>query len=200
MKKYLAMKASAGSGKTFALTVRYITLMLKGANPSSILALTFTNKAANEMSERVFKTIKTLGEDETYLEQISLTANLSKEQVLEKKELLLESFLNSELSIYTIDKFVNKILREFSGYLGISDDFNIKEDDLEKLSYHFLKSLELKEFEELIDFSYNESKKFSSIFDLFRILLEKNEEFETVSVDPKLIALQKDIALQKALR
>ncbi|MCG3718387.1 UvrD-helicase domain-containing protein, partial [Aliarcobacter butzleri] len=52
MKNYLALKASAGSGKTFALTVRYICLLLLGAKPNEILTLTFTNKAANEMSER----------------------------------------------------------------------------------------------------------------------------------------------------
>ena len=49
MKKYLALKASAGSGKTFALTVRYISLLLLGAKPNEILTLTFTNKAANEI-------------------------------------------------------------------------------------------------------------------------------------------------------
>ena len=64
MKKYLALKASAGSGKTFALTVRYITLLLLGAKPNEILTLTFTNKAANEMSERIYKTLLTLGDDE----------------------------------------------------------------------------------------------------------------------------------------
>ena len=57
MKKYLALKASAGSGKTFALTVRYISLLLLGAKPNEILTLTFTNKAANEMSERIYKTL-----------------------------------------------------------------------------------------------------------------------------------------------
>ena len=70
MKKYLALKASAGSGKTFALTVRYITLMLLGAKANEILTLTFTNKAANEMSERIYKTLLTLGDDEAYLNAI----------------------------------------------------------------------------------------------------------------------------------
>ena len=200
MKKYLALKASAGSGKTFALTVRYISLLLKGANPTEILALTFTNKAANEMSERVFKTLKNLGNDEIYLEQISKVSELSIEEIVSKKENLINLYLNSELSIYTIDKFVNKILREFSGYIGVDDDFSIKQDNVENLSYKFLQTLSLENFDKLITFSYYESKKFNSIFDIFQNLNEKNEKFDVVNIEEKLIPLQKNIALNIACK
>ncbi len=200
MKKFLALKASAGSGKTFALTVRYISLLLKGATPSSILALTFTNKAANEMGERVFKTLNNLGNDEIYLNEISKLSGFSKDEILNRKTLLVDIYLNSELSIYTIDKFVNKILREFCGYIGVSDDFAIQEDDIENLSYKFLQSLNLEQFEKLIDFSYYESKKFNSIFELFKILIEKNEKIETIDIDLKLISLQKELALNIAFK
>ena len=152
MKKYLALKASAGSGKTFALTVRYITLLLLGAKPNEILTLTFTNKAANEMSERIYKTLLTLGDDEAYLSAIEKQSGLSKQEILGKKGFLVKSFSSATLSIFTIDKFVNKILREFCGYIGISDDFEIKEDDIEALSMKFLQSLNSTQFETLIDF------------------------------------------------
>lgn len=85
MKKYLALKASAGSGKTFALTVRYICLLLLDAKPNEILTLTFTNKAANEMSERIYHTLLHLGEDEAYLEAIMIQSQLSQEEILNKK-------------------------------------------------------------------------------------------------------------------
>lgn len=200
MKNFLALKASAGSGKTFALTVRYISLLLKGANPNEILALTFTNKAANEMSERVFKTLNTLGNDEIYLKEISKLSGFSENEILSKKALLIDKYLNSELSIYTIDKFINKILREFCGYIGLSDDFSIQEDDIENLSYKFLQSLDIEEFDKLINFSYHESKKFTSIFDLFKILIEKNEKIDTLNIDLKLITLQKELALNIAFK
>lgn len=200
MKKYLALKASAGSGKTFALTVRYITLLLLDAKPSEILTLTFTNKAANEMSERIYKTLLTLGDDEAYLSAIIKQSGLEKKDILGKKPFLIKSFSSATLSIFTIDKFVNKILREFCGYIGISDDFEIKEDDIETLSMKFLQSLDSKQFETLIDFSHYEKKKFNSIFDLFKKLLEKNETVEVLNIDAKLIELQKDILMKNAFK
>ncbi|MFX4218883.1 RecB-like helicase [Aliarcobacter butzleri] len=200
MKNYLALKASAGSGKTFALTVRYICLLLLGAKPNEILTLTFTNKAANEMSERIYKTLLTLGDDEAYLNAIENEVNLSKEEVLGKKNILIKQFSNANLSIFTIDKFVNKILREFCGYIGISDDFEIKNDDIEKLSYEFLKSLNEKDFQTLIDLSFYEKKKFNSIFELFKTILEKNENIEVINIDASLIELQKENILKEAFK
>ncbi len=196
MKKYLALKASAGSGKTFALAVRYLSLLLQGAKPEEILTLTFTNKAANEMSERIYKTLLTLGDDEAYLKAISLSSSLEEKEVLSKKNYLVKSFSNSSLAIFTIDKFINKILREFCGYIGISDDFEIKQDDMELLSMKFLQSLNPKQFDTLIDFSLYEKKKFNSLLDLFKILIEKNEKVDILDIDAKLINLQKQRVLE----
>lgn len=200
MKNYLALKASAGSGKTFALTVRYISLLLLGAKPNEILTLTFTNKAANEMSERIHNTLVHLGEDINYLEQISKVSNIGIEKILEKKDYLIQQFVNSNLSIFTIDKFVNKILREFCGYIGISDDFEIKNDDIEKLSQKFLQSLQVNDFDKLLQFSLHENKKYNSIFDIFSNLYEKYEDIKTLNIDAALINIQKKEVLKYAFK
>jgi len=175
MEQHLALKASAGSGKTFALTVRYISLMLLGAKPSQILTLTFTNKAAAQMNQRIYDTLIDLEKDDAILHAISTQTLIPKEDIVSKKSQLLNDFISSELAIYTIDKFVNKILREFSGYVGISDDFEIKFDDEELLIYKFLSSLNAEQFDTLISFAYSESKKLGSIIELFKTLYSKNE-------------------------
>ena len=183
MKQFLALKASAGSGKTFALTVRYISLLLLEVNPTSILTLTFTNKAALEMSQRIYSTLLSLGDDENILEAITTQTGLNKNDILNKKEEILKTFIQSELSIYTLDKFINKILREFSGYIDISDDFSIDNDDEDLLLYNFLISLDSKQFDLLINFSYTHEKKLSTITQLFKTLDEKNEELSIEEFD-----------------
>ncbi len=180
MQAYLALKASAGSGKTFALTVRYISLLLLDANPKEILTLTFTNKAAAQMADRIYNTLISLGDDKDILDAVEKETNLTKQIILDKKDSMIKNFITSELAIYTIDKFINKILREFSGYIGINDDFSIKFDDEELLLYKFLSSLDEEQFNSLISFAHSEKKKLNSIVELFKILIDKNEKLESI--------------------
>ncbi|MFT4753532.1 MAG: ATP-dependent helicase/nuclease subunit A, partial [Salibacteraceae bacterium] len=58
---FLVYKSSAGSGKTFTLVKEYLKLALGTDDPmvfSHILAITFTNKAANEMTDRILETLE----------------------------------------------------------------------------------------------------------------------------------------------
>ena len=60
------MKASAGSGKTYNLAKKYISLLLKNKDRYGyrhILAVTFTNKATDEMKNRILKELHVLAVD-----------------------------------------------------------------------------------------------------------------------------------------
>ncbi len=181
-----AYEASAGSGKTFALVIRYISLLYMGAKPETILALTFTNKAANEMSARISTVLKELHLEKrsAELQEIAKSIEVDTEALLMKREAVLHQFLTADLKIATIDKFFGQILRKFSLHLGLMPDFTIEEkEDEAKFLKRFL-SLVKKEgqYKELILFSAHESKKLQSIFSFLERLYEKDGELHNISI------------------
>jgi len=105
-KPYLAYSASAGSGKTFALSVRYISLLFMGESPSSILAATFTNKAAAEMRQRVVDSLRNLGDNDAFLGAVCVESGLSKEELFRKQPEVLATFLSQTSYIVTLDSFL----------------------------------------------------------------------------------------------
>ena len=131
-KPFLALEASAGSGKTFALSVRYVALVLKGAKISEILAITFTNKAANEMKTRIISTFLSLHEASKSNELKELCALLDKNEseILALRDERKSDFLRSELKIKTFDSFFANIVRSFSLNLGLMSDFDISENNI----------------------------------------------------------------------
>ncbi|WP_107785521.1 RecB-like helicase [Campylobacter concisus] len=134
MKDFLALKASAGSGKTFALSVRYIALVLRGENINEIIALTFTKKAANEMKERIITTFLDLQNKKDELEKLCKELSFSQDEVVKRRDEKLDRFLQSELKIYTFDAFFSGILKKFSQNLGLSPDYSVQ-DSLQDLAW-----------------------------------------------------------------
>ncbi|MBS4067123.1 MAG: RecB-like helicase [Sulfurimonas sp.] len=161
----LAYEASAGSGKTFMLVVRYLSLLFKGASPSRILALTFTNKAANEMQERIVQTLEEL-ESRGELDEIVKVTELSSEYLLANRQRVLGEFLNSHTKIMTIDSFFTQILRKFSLYASLMPDFSTFSSQHElKLLSRFLKEVSVAGKKEmLITLSLQSNKRLSDIF------------------------------------
>lgn len=182
----LAYEASAGSGKTFNLVVRYLSLLFMGAKPSKILALTFTNKAASEMQERIEQTLRTLENREELLVIAQITG-IDKERLLAKKAAVLEQFLNADLKIMTLDKFFARILRKFSLYAGLMPNFTTFASQHEqKLLERFLDevSVDLKD-DLLIELSLMMDKRLSSIFAILKELYAKLSEVKKLSFTPK---------------
>ena len=134
MKDFLALKASAGSGKTFALSVRYIALVLRGENINEIIALTFTKKAANEMKERIITTFLDLQNKKDELDKLCKELSLSQDEAIKRRDEKLDRFLQSELKIYTFDAFFSGILKKFSQNLGLSPDYSVQ-DSLQDLAW-----------------------------------------------------------------
>jgi len=131
--------ASAGSGKTFKLAERYLTLLLSSPKNSSfqnILAITFTNKAVGEMKSRILEYLvnfsegKTSMEDDPMLLLIHNSTGLTEKQIQKKSKKVLQAILNNyaAFEVSTIDAFTHRIIRTFAKDLGLSMNFDIEMD------------------------------------------------------------------------
>jgi ATP-dependent exoDNAse (exonuclease V) beta subunit len=133
-KNFEIIRASAGSGKTYRLVLRYLECALGYDEPRGfrrILALTFTNKAAAEMKSRVLEDLRelALGESDK-LSELSDLLKLSEEAVVKKAELLHKEMLHryGDISVMTIDRFVNRLVKSFARDLAIEQDYRIEID------------------------------------------------------------------------
>ena len=171
-KPFLAYSASAGSGKTFALSVRYIALLFMGESPSSILAATFTNKAAAEMRQRVVDSLRSLDDDSNaaFTDAICIETGLGRAELLAKQPEILERFLASASYIVTLDSFFSSILRSASLELGLEPDFVTKEQGDEALEKHFLEEVQAEGLlSSLVKLAMDiEDKRFNKIFELMQ--------------------------------
>ncbi|GHP66784.1 DNA helicase [Helicobacter pylori] len=198
----MALKASAGSGKTFALSVRFLALLFKGANPSEILTLTFTKKATAEMKERILDYLKILQkenlEDEkekeksqNILKELEEKYRLDPSFVQNSAPKIYQRFLNAEIRISTIDAFFQSILRKFCWFVGLSANFEVNEDTKahqQQLNESFLSALNNKQLEELSVFiaqclSYDNYAS-DSILERLRFLKNKLYLFDPNKKEP----------------
>ena len=138
MSKFTLLNASAGSGKTHRITLELLRLILP--NPSEIsrvLSITFTNKAANEMKERLISSLS----DMTYNPETSKMLNAltiefpqkSKTELCQMADRALKHILHhySDISISTIDSFMQRIIRTFARELSLPSNYEVKVNDKE---------------------------------------------------------------------
>lgn len=154
-KNFIALQASAGSGKTFSLVLRYLIIFFNGAKIDEILAITFTKKASSEMKQRIIESFLNL-EDESQnaeLEQLCEILCKTKNEIINLRNDKKEEFLNSDIKIYTFDAFFLKIAKSFSMNLGIDPCIKIEQNIYKKYTAKFYQNI-LK-YQHIIDSAVN---------------------------------------------
>jgi len=179
MSRLQTYKASAGAGKTHQLTGIYLGLLIRNpGNHKKILAITFTRKAAAEMSERVLNSLVTLVKNpqaSPYLNDLLHLVNGSMDELHQRASKALDNFLfdHGHVSISTIDAFSQKLLRAFARESGLSAAYQIELDHsgvIEKAAQALvLESVHVDEWAnwltEWIDSKLEEGKSGLRIFD-----------------------------------
>jgi len=143
-KNFTVYKSSAGSGKTYTLVREYIALALKYKRPDDlkhILAITFTNKAAAEMKERIVSTLHAFSTGEPsgaaalMFADIAAANKVSKTELQQRAQAALDFILHhySDFAVSTIDKFNHKIIRSFAFDLRLPVNFELETDTEEVL-------------------------------------------------------------------
>jgi len=128
--------ASAGSGKTYTLTKEYIKILLKSPsydNYRRILAITFTNKAVEEMKSRIVQSLIAFTEDnfspqtDAFIKEISVETGISIPEIKEKAQKIVKTIIHNyaAFDISTIDKFTHRIIRTFTHDLNLPANFDV---------------------------------------------------------------------------
>jgi len=128
-------RASAGSGKTYRLTQDYIHLLFdpqKDRAHRRILAVTFTNKATDEMKSRILKELHALaqGFESDYRADLMAKFRMDEQTVNERAKHILTNILHdySSFSISTIDRFFQQVIRSFARDIGVHGGYNLELD------------------------------------------------------------------------
>jgi ATP-dependent exoDNAse (exonuclease V) beta subunit len=184
------IKASAGSGKTYTLVKEYLKIAL--AAPAEkyrhILAITFTNKAANEMKERIISALEELalvtGDDHELFNFLQDEVNLTRAELKDAVAQLLSNILHNygDLAVSTIDSFTHRVIRGFAYELQLPMSVEI-EMDTEKLLQEVIDLL-------LDDIDNTESETTKAIIDFAQTRLQDGKSFK---IKAELIKFSKEL-------
>ena len=131
--------ASAGSGKTYTLVKAYLKILFSDKTDEAykkILAITFTNKAVNEMKQRVVNSLYAFSLDEVpenaggLLSDIAAESGLSLDAIKAKAKKIIKNIIHNyaAFDISTIDKFTHKVIRSFAADLNLPLSFEVSLD------------------------------------------------------------------------
>ncbi|MGV3461521.1 MAG: UvrD-helicase domain-containing protein [Flavobacterium sp.] len=201
--------ASAGSGKTFTLVKEYLKIVLQAKADDAyrkILAITFTNKAVDEMKGRIVASLSDFAKDEVtpradaLMQLLSVETGLSLATIKDKSRAIIKNIIHNyaAFDISTIDKFTHKVIRAFAHDLNLPVTFDVSLES-ENLLQEAVDAIIAKAGENevltslLVDFSLSKTdddKSWDITYELFetgRLLINENHRNELSQFHDKSI-------------
>jgi ATP-dependent helicase/nuclease subunit A len=132
--RHVMILASAGSGKTYALTNRFVALLAGGAQPERIVALTFTRKAAGEFFDEILNKLAGAARDAGRARSLAIEIQqpqLGTGDFLKMLRAVTEAM--PKLRLGTLDSFFARIARAFPFELGLTGEFEILQEHAARL-------------------------------------------------------------------
>ena len=128
--KHMAIRASAGSGKTFQLSHRYLGLLARGVSPDRITALTFSRKAAGEIFDNIVEHLRSAASSEDVARETGERIGLPRLGVDDFRRML-RQLLDQlhRLHVGTLDSFTVSVIRAFPLELGVTSDFQVMDNE-----------------------------------------------------------------------
>lgn len=201
--------ASAGSGKTYTLVKEYLRLLLTANTDDAyrrILAITFTNKAVEEMKRRIVENLSDFAKDDTsdrgleLMKVIGAETGLSIATIRDKAKAIIKNIIHNyaAFDISTIDRFTHKVIRAFAHDLNLSVSFDVSlETDL--LLQEAVDAIIAKAGDDpvltslLVDFSLDKTDNDKSwdvtreLFETGKLLVDENNRNELAQFENKSI-------------
>lgn len=200
MGSFTVLHSSAGAGKTHALVKRYLVLALREREAgayAAIMALTFTNKAAAEMRDRVLEYIEALASgkplvkatEKDVLRSVMDEAGIDEAEVHRRAQAMLTHMLHhwSQLAVTTIDSFTRRVVMPFARELKLDQDLHMTTEE----EYYRAKAIDL-----MLEETGGDSPLTQVLVATCEQLLE---EERTWRVDRPLLELSKQLGREEAV-
>jgi len=179
------LKASAGTGKTYRLSLEYIKALLEGEDFEKIVVMTFTRKATAEIRGRIFEQLEELlnyGSESKVLANLRQIDDNLELDLKALEEIYQQMLLNKDqIKVYTIDSFINIIFKKaIAPYLDIYAYQIIDDGDNEELIEEvFKKILDNRECFNLMEefLVQNVERDIKSYIDLLKKILKQRWKF-----------------------
>lgn len=186
------LKASAGTGKTYRLSLEYLNAVIEGTDFRNIVVMTFTRKATAEIRERIIEQLKSLqreAENSDVYRELKKITSLSGDRILARVDEVYAEILSSKekINVHTIDSFVNKIFkRSIAPYLGINA-YEVTDTDQESAEKVFKKILEDEQVFAQMEYflKENRSRKIEDYTDIIEDILDQRWKFELIDYQPR---------------